>query len=111
MFSGFPTSYSLPERAVEKMLVEGVKRVGGLCWKWVSPGRAGVPDRIVIVKSAVWFVEVKASGGKERPLQKAVRSMLEKVGAKCRVVIGADGVEEFLDEVARVSESGGESGG
>jgi hypothetical protein len=35
------------ETAVEKYLVEQVEARGGLCEKHVSPGRKGVPDRLV----------------------------------------------------------------
>jgi hypothetical protein len=101
------SSTRLPERSVERKLTEGVKRVGGLCWKWVSPGRAGVPDRIVVVDACVWFVEVKAQGSKERPLQKSVRQMIERAGGQCRVVVGVEGVKDFLDEIARIPKSGG----
>lgn len=94
------------EKGVEKMLTEGVKKMGGICWKWVSPGRAGVPDRIVVVASHVWFVELKSEGKVERPLQVAVRKMIEAAGGRCRVLAGGGQVREFLDEVARLSATG-----
>lgn len=36
------------ESDIEKHLVARVKEAGGVAYKWVSPGRVGVPDRIVV---------------------------------------------------------------
>ena len=36
------------EKQVEQKLVAAVKSKGGVCWKFTSPGTAGVPDRIDI---------------------------------------------------------------
>ena len=46
------------EREVEKKLVDGVRRMGGRAYKFVSPGNDGVPDRIVVLPdTAPMFVE------------------------------------------------------
>ena len=37
------------ERAIEQRLVEAVRKAGGLCPKFVSPGWDGVPVRIVLL--------------------------------------------------------------
>ena len=51
------------ERDIERMLVERIEKLGGLCLKWVSPGRRNVPDRIVLLPGGmINFVEVKAPG-------------------------------------------------
>ena len=48
------------EKDIEKRLVDMVRRRGGLCLKWVCPGWAGVPDRIVLLPGGrVIFVELK----------------------------------------------------
>ena len=59
------------ERDIERALVSMVKRRGGLCLKWVCPGFAGVPDRIILMPGGhVIFVETKRpKGGKVAPLQ------------------------------------------
>jgi hypothetical protein len=53
---------------VERYFVEQVEAHGGLCEKFVSPGRKGVPDRIVTWKAygfpRIHFVELKTIGGK-----------------------------------------------
>ena len=40
------------EKSIEEKLVAAVKVQGGVCWKFTSPGTAGVPDRIVLMPSA-----------------------------------------------------------
>ena len=60
------------ERDIERALVRKVKRRGGYCLKWVCPGWAGVPDRIILLPGGrVCFVELKRpKGGQLSELQK-----------------------------------------
>ena len=58
------------ERDIELKLRDAVKAVGGLCWKFTSPGTSGVPDRIVLMpKGRIAFVETKAPGDVPRKIQ------------------------------------------
>lgn len=71
------------ESAVEQSVCRQVKALGGVAWKWVSPGRNGVPDRICILPGGVvLFVELKRPGrGDGRsPAQKKVFGILERLG-------------------------------
>ena len=55
----------MKESQIERRLVEGVKRLGGMCLKFVSPGTLGVPDRIIITaKGRVIFVELQTETGR-----------------------------------------------
>lgn len=59
------------ERDVERALVNEVERLGGICIKLVSPGSAGVPDRICLLPGGrIGFAELK------RPLG-GIRSKLQ----------------------------------
>lgn len=50
------------EKDIEKALGRMVGRYGGMCLKWVCPGWAGVPDRIILLPGGhVMFVELKRS--------------------------------------------------
>ncbi len=81
------------ERDIERILVDEVRKAGGKAYKWVSPGNAGVPDRIVIFPGrAPVFVELKADGGSLTKLQGAQLRKLEELGQAVWVARGVDGV-------------------
>lgn len=63
---------TLLERDIEARLTRTVRQHGGRCLKWVCPGWAGVPDRIVLLPGGkVVFVELKRpKGGRLSDLQK-----------------------------------------
>lgn len=64
------------EKQTEQKLVKEVKRMGGICLKFTSPGLDGMPDRIVLLPGGrMAFVEVKTMGCKPRPLQMARHGM------------------------------------
>ena len=51
------------EKTIEQKLVTAVKKHGGICPKFVSPGFDGMPDRLVLLPHGRFaFVEVKAPG-------------------------------------------------
>lgn len=87
------------EKEVEKILVAGVKKLGGRAYKWISPGNAGVPDRIIVLpgKPPV-FVELKAERGRLSPLQRVQVTRLRDLGQDVRVLYGEKAVRDFLEE-------------
>lgn len=90
----------MKESQIERRLVEGMKRLGGMCLKFVSPGTLGVPDRIIITaKGRVIFVELKAETGRLTKIQRYVIGEMQKRGADARVVKGIDEVKELLAEI------------
>ena len=92
------------EKDIEKMLTEGVKKMGGRCLKWVSPGNDGVPDRIVIMPGGrIWFVELKDDGGQLSELQKYWRKVLSDLGCRAVAVRGQDMARFFLQELRAMS--------
>lgn len=61
--------------AAEQKLEQRIRKLcldnAVLCFKFVSPGSDGVPDRILVFPNGVTaFVEVKAPGEAPRPLQR-----------------------------------------
>ena len=75
------------ERYVEQRLRKQVEKTGGLCLKFVSPGYAGVPDRICLFPGGkIAFVELKAPGKKPRPLQVARHKKLRSLGFPVYVI-------------------------
>ena len=90
------------EREIEEYLRLGVKRLGGIAFKFTSPGNAGVPDRIVIVPGGdVYFVELKAEGKRENlsPLQRNFINKLKNLNCDARVIASFKEVDEFIEEV------------
>ncbi|MGM9540137.1 VRR-NUC domain-containing protein [Anaerovibrio sp.] len=90
------------EKQIEQKLIKGVKNLGGMCLKFVSPGTAGVPDRIVLTKTGrVIFVELKTDTGSLTKLQKYVIGRMKSRNADVRVLKGLDEVKNFLSELER----------
>ena len=89
------------EKQIEMKLVEAVRRRGGLCPKFISPGLAGVPDRIVLLPGGhMAFVELKAPGRKPRPLQVVRSEQLRALGFKVYVIDRIDQIGSALDEIS-----------
>ena len=76
------------EKDIEAKLVKMVKNYGGWCLKWVCPGWAGVPDRIVLLPGGYSiFVETKRpKGGRLSTRQKWWRRELQRLGFDYYVV-------------------------
>lgn len=93
------------ERQVERHLRERVGHFGGLCLKFVSPGRRNVPDRLVLLpRRPVIFCELKALGKKPRPGQIREHERLRKLGYAVEVVDSFEGVEHLLARAALLPE-------
>jgi len=81
------------ESIIEKYLVSEVKKMGGTAYKFVSPGHAGIPDRICLLPNrTLFFVELKATGKLTRPLQ---NRQIEKIRAYGQRVYVADSTEKI----------------
>ena len=88
----------IDERDVERYLIKECEKRGWLCWKFVSPGRRGVPDRIVIRPGSVAFVEVKRKGGRVSPLQVRRIEELTRLVIPARVVETKGEIDEMIKE-------------
>ncbi len=90
----------MTEKKIEQALVIAVKTQGGICWKFVSPGTAGVPDRIILMPMGrIAFVEVKAPGERPRKLQLARHRLLRRLGFKTFVLDNIDDIQKIIKEV------------
>ena len=90
------------ESQLEARLVQGVKALGGIAYKFVSPGNRGVPDRLVVLPGGrLLFAELKADGGRLSRLQAYQLESLRRLGAEVWTVWGENGVREFLDACRR----------
>lgn len=69
------------EKETEKYLRDEIKKMGGAAYKFVSPGNAGVPDRLVCLPGGrAVFVELKSEGKCSTPNQKRQQQKLRAFG-------------------------------
>lgn len=84
----------MKETAIEIKLKKKIENIGGRCLKFISPGTAGVPDRICLFPGGkVFFVETKAPGKKPRPLQEKRHRELRQLGFKVLVIDTEDDID------------------
>jgi hypothetical protein len=91
----------LLENRLECKIKSKVKALGGKCYKWVSPGNDGVPDRIVVLPGGrVIFLEVKRPGRKNglSPIQTKRINELVKLGCKAYCVASMAEFEEVVSK-------------
>lgn len=95
------------EKSIEDYLRLRVKQMGGRAYKFVSPGNAGVPDRLVALPGTeMFFVELKAPGRKPTPLQERKIAELERFGQTVFVADSREGVDEVLAAAKELKENG-----
>lgn len=88
------------EKTVETYLVDRVRAAGGDAYKFSSPARVSVPDRIVVFPPArIYFVEVKRPGGKPTRGQLREHERLRALGCDVRVIDSREGVDAFVQKV------------
>lgn len=86
----------MQESEIEKELIKVVEKAGGVCFKFVSPGNRGVPDRIAIYPGGkIHFIELKTKVGRLSPLQKTQISRLRDRKIDVFVIYGIDGLKEY----------------
>lgn len=93
--------HRMREKNVETRLARAVKLMGGIAAKFVSPGLAGVPDRLVLLPGGhMAFVELKAPGKCPRPLQVKRKSQLEALGFSVYVIDSPEQIGGVLDAIS-----------
>lgn len=93
---------SVNEACVEVYFNRGVRALGGIPFKFVSPGNDGVPDRIAVLPGGkIWFVELKKAGGRVSGVQQVQQARISLLGFRVRVAYGMSGVKDVLREMRR----------
>lgn len=100
------------ESKVESYLHQQVEAAGGTTRKFKSPGRANVPDRIVVwprhhptvynkrfsqPQAEFHFVECKAPGKRARPGQAREHVRLQKLGCVVLVIDTKEKVDSYVE--------------
>ena len=92
----------MKESELESILVREVKKEGGKAYKWVSPGNAGVPDRIIFFpEGEVYFVELKTETGNVSRPQMAQIQRLRDLGQQATAVRGLECLIAFFRVIRR----------
>ena len=97
-----PRLYS--EKDIEKYLIKEVVKLNCLCLKFTSPGRTGVPDRLLLFPDGKHaFVELKKPG--EEPTIRQMREMDSylALGHLCFVVDSHEGVDQCVGFLANIN--------
>lgn len=85
------------EKTIEQYLCDAAIQRGGRAYKWTSPGRAGVPDRLVILPGPrVLGVECKAPGKQPTVLQARLLAELRGLGIEAAAVDSFDAIDQLL---------------
>ena len=88
------------EKTIEQALAKAVKAYGGIALKFVSPGFAGMPDRLVLIPGGkIGFVEVKAPGQHPRPLQVSRHELLRQLGFKVYVLDNPQKIPDIIKDI------------
>ena len=92
----------MKESEVEKYFVWTVERMGGKTWKFTSPGRKGVADRIACLPDGTtWFVELKTKGGRLSPLQKMFADDMAALNQKYVCLWTKEQIDLFITTLPR----------
>jgi hypothetical protein len=90
------------EKHIEERLLDEVKRRGGMCVKFIDPGRRGAPDRIIMLPGhPSYFAELKRprAFGELKSWQSRYHDDIRDAGQKVWVLWGDADVDAFLLEL------------
>lgn len=92
------------EEHVERYFVDRVEACGGMAEKFTSPGRRGVPDRIVTWAAhgfaRIHFVELKTIGGALDPAQKRDHARRKNLNCHVFVIWSRKQVDDYITRFA-----------
>lgn len=74
------------EKVIERQVCSHARSLGMLEYKFVSPQRRSVPDRVFVFKGKVFFIEFKRFGEKPTPAQAIEHQKLRDHGVEVFVV-------------------------
>ena len=89
------------EKEIEKKVCGYARGVGWLVYKFVSPQQRGVPDRLLVYRGHVLFIEFKQAGKKPTKLQLYHLDKLTAAGLDAVVV---DNVETGIRLINGITE-------
>lgn len=86
------------EKELEVKFKKRVESYGARVWKFVSPGKSGVPDRIVLIPGGrCVFAEIKKPGEHLRELQKYIGKKLQEDGFDVWTIDSEARIDRFCE--------------
>jgi len=90
------------ESEVERHFVWAIQRIGGKTWKFTSPGRKGVADRIACLPDGqTWFVELKTKSGRLSLLQQLFAADMDFLQQNYVCLWNKEQIDAFVKTVSR----------
>jgi len=91
------------EKDIERKVCDYAKSLKMLCYKFTSPSRRSVPDRMFITQAGVvFFIEFKRKGCKPTAAQMVEMVKIQKQGIKCYVVDNVDYGKSLINTIDKI---------
>ena len=85
------------EKAIERYLVDEVKKLGGVCLKYSNQNMAGYPDRLILLPGAITiWVELKSKDKHTTALQDIRLRTLNKLGYDTYICDNKEAIDKIL---------------
>jgi hypothetical protein len=85
------------ENIIEFYLRDRVKALGGIAYKFISPGNSGVPDRLILLPGGKSiFIELKAPGKQPIAIQNLQHKRIRALGFTVLIIDSKEKVDEFV---------------
>lgn len=94
------------EKQIETKVCDYAKTKGMMVYKFTSPARAAVPDRMFIKNGRVFFIEFKRGGQKATEAQEREHHRLRQQAINVFVVDNVDAGKECIDTMCGLIEHG-----
>ena len=92
------------EKDIEKRVCDYAKEKGVLVYKFTSPNRAAVPDRLFIIPfSGMFFIEFKQFGKKATPQQEREHQRLRQAGVTVYVIDDVEVGKAMIDHECKTN--------
>jgi hypothetical protein len=85
------------EKVIEEKVCDYAKSQGWLVYKFTSPARHAVPDRLLLRNGRVIFIEFKRGGEKPSPPQEREHKRLRDAGITVYVIDNVEDGKRMID--------------
>ncbi len=92
------------EKDIERKVCAHAKKIGMEVYKFSSPARAAVPDRMFLYKKYVFFIEFKATGKKPTAQQVREHNRMSEQGVDVFIVDNVNNGKFIIDTAAEYAD-------